>query len=133
MKSSNKYEFRPSDVNLENGLMSTFGKCEIETAATHLIEYLRDECEDHWKSFHLFGLLVYYHNRGLNTDEALFGLMGPWLDDGPFRFQDAGFYIVNWGNGLQVTQDFLNRISKHVSYRQINTADVIPTIHESSS
>jgi hypothetical protein len=44
----------------------------------------------------------------------LFGLLGTWFDDGPMRVQDDMFYIVNWGNGLQVTQEFLKRVSKYV-------------------
>lgn len=34
--------FKPSDVDLSDGLCSTFGKSELETSAVHLIEYLRD-------------------------------------------------------------------------------------------
>ena len=32
--------FLPADVDLSNGLMSTFGKAELETSAEHLIRYL---------------------------------------------------------------------------------------------
>ena len=103
---------KPSDVDLSNDLCSTFGKCEIEIAAIHLIEYLRDN-GDVW-NFTFTGLWTHYYNHQLNTDEMLFGLLGPWFDDGPMRFQEDGFWIVNWGNGLSVTEEFLKRIEKHV-------------------
>jgi hypothetical protein len=105
--------FKPSDVDLSNDLCSTFGKCEVETAAAHLIEYLREN-GDTWH-FKFSGLYVYYYNHQLNSDEMLFGLLGPWFDDGGLMsFRKDGFYIVNWGSGLQVTENFLKRIAKHV-------------------
>ena len=104
--------FKPSDVDLSNGLCSTFGKSEIEYAAVHLIEYLV-ESGDEWH-FKFDGLYRYYYAHKLNVDEMLFGLLGPWFDDGPMRFQEDGFLIGNWGNGLQVTESFLKRIAKHV-------------------
>jgi hypothetical protein len=104
--------FKPSDVDLSNKLLSTFGKSEVEYAAMHLIKYLRKN-GDTW-NFTFSGLYVYYYNHKLNSDEMLFGLLGSWFDDGPMCFQEDGFYISNWGNGLQVTERFLKRIEKHV-------------------
>jgi hypothetical protein len=106
-------KFSPKDVDLSTGLCSTFGKCEVETAACHLIEYLTSIDADNW-SFTFGGLYIYYYNNKLNTNEMLFGLLGCWFDDGPMRVQDDRFLIVNWDNGLQVTQEFLKAISKHV-------------------
>jgi hypothetical protein len=111
-------DFKPSDVDLSNWLCSTFGKSEIEYAAVHLIEYLRDN-GDKWV-FKFSGLFCHYYNHQLNTDEMLFGLFGPWFDDGPLCFQEDGFWIGNWGNGLQVTEAFLKRIAKHVRRRDEN-------------
>jgi hypothetical protein len=105
--------FDPSEVNLSNGLCSTFGKSETEKSAEHLIRYLQAN-GDKWH-FKLAGLFVYYIDHKLNTDELLFGLYGPWFDDGGLMtFQEDPFYIVNWGSGLQVTEGFLERIKKHV-------------------
>jgi hypothetical protein len=111
-------KFKPSDVDLSNHLCSTFGKCEVETAAVHLIEYLCDSAENDW-SFTFSGLWSYYYNHQLNSDEMLFGLLGPWFDDGPMFIQEDGFLIVNWGNGLQITGAFLKRIAKHVKKEPI--------------
>jgi hypothetical protein len=106
-------KFSPSDVDLSTGLMSTFGKAELETSAEHLIRYLQSIDAENW-SFTFAGLYEYYVKNKLNTNEMLFGLLGTWFDDGPMRVQDDMFYIVNWGNGLQVTQEFLKRVSKYV-------------------
>jgi hypothetical protein len=79
-----------------------------------LIEYLQETGNEHW-SFKFAGLFDFYRRKGLNTDEMLFGLMGQWFDDGgQMCFREDSGYIVNWGSGLQVTQDFLKRVSKHV-------------------
>jgi hypothetical protein len=104
----------PADINLASGLQSTFGKCETEQSAVHLIEYLQEINAERW-NFGFAGLIDFYKRKGLNTDEILFGLYGSWFDDGgAMGFKDDPGYIVNWGNGLQVTQDFLKRVSKHV-------------------
>jgi hypothetical protein len=113
--------FSPKDVDLSNQLCSTFGKAEIEDAAMHLIEYLVErnraaETPNNW-FFSFSGLLDYYVTKKLNVNEMLFGLFGSWLDDGPFVVREDGFYIVNWGNSLQVAQEFLKRIAKHVHER----------------
>jgi len=103
----------PTDINLSNYLCSTFGKSETEQAAVHLIEYLQEINAENWH-FKFSGLLDFYKRKGLNQDEALFGLFGSWFDDGgAMGFKDDPGYIVNWGNGLQVTQDFLKRIQRH--------------------
>ena len=60
-------------------------------------------------NFTFSSLYNYYVAHNLNTDEMLFGLLGPWFDDGPMHFQEDGFWIGNWGNGLQVTEAFLKR------------------------
>ena len=109
-----RLNFGPNDVDLSNGLCSTFGKGEVESAAEHLIEYLQEKGENKWW-FTFGGLYLYYYNNNLNSDEMLFGLLGPWFDDGGMmHFREDGFYIVNWGSGLQVTEEFLKRIKRHV-------------------
>ena len=103
----------PADINLSNYLCNTFGKAETEQSAVHLIEYLQEIHSEKWH-FKLSGLLDFYKRKGLKQDEALYGLFGSWFDDGGTMCvrQDPG-YIINWGYGLQVTQDFLERIQKH--------------------
>jgi hypothetical protein len=106
-------ELVPADINLSTNLCSTFGKSEREFAATYLIRYLQEINAEKW-NFTFAGLLEFYQRKKLNTNEILFGLFGSWFDDGPLCFQDDPGFIVNWGNGLQVTQDFLKRLQKHV-------------------
>ena len=104
-------KFLPVNVDLTYDLMKTFGKSEIEHAATLLILHLQEK--NSW-SFTFSSLYNYYIGNGLNTDDMLFGLFGPWVDDGPNIIRDDGHYIINWGSGLQVTQEFLKAIAKHV-------------------
>jgi hypothetical protein len=104
----------PADINLEYELSSTFGKREVEDAAVHLVRYLQEINAEKW-NFKFAGLLDYYKRNDLNADEMLFGLFGSWFDDGGMMgFKEDPGYIVNWGNGLQVTQDFLKRLQSHV-------------------
>lgn len=144
----NDLNFGPAEVDLTNHLQSTFGKFEIEDAAVKLIEYLTtippsNPLKNPW-FFTLSGLISYYKVNDWDTNEALFGLMGSWFDDGGMMgvVPDPG-YILHWGSGLgrpsgsvavwvktqpsltsrvragcpgvlSMTNEFLKRISKYV-------------------
>lgn len=105
--------FLPTDVNLSSNLCSTFGKSEIEYSAIHLIEHLVAIDSKNWR-FTFSGLFWHYQSIQADVNTMLFGLMGSWVDDGPWLIQEDPGYIVHWGTDLQVTHHFLKRISKHV-------------------
>lgn len=108
---SNKYYFRPQDVDLSSCLGGTFGKMEVELAARNLVAYLV-YANHTWNNFKLSGLCWYYDHNNFK-DQPLFGLMGPWFDDGPMIFRE-GIFVVNMTNHLAVTDEFLRRIRKFV-------------------
>lgn len=103
---------KPKDVNLSTNLIGTFGKHEVEISAVHLVRYLQGIEYKNWH-FTVTGLVEYYQNNKLNPDEMLFGLLGSWIDDGPWESLGDPGYIIHWGSSLQVTSSFLNRLEKH--------------------
>lgn len=106
---ANKYSFQPKDVDTSQQFGSTFGKCEVEEAARYLVKFLT-ECGHAWNKFSMIDLARYYDRNSIK-DQPLFGLLGPWLDDGGWEFL-SGDFVVNMGDSLAVTDEFLNRISK---------------------
>jgi hypothetical protein len=117
--SSNKYDFQPQDVDLSSCLGGAFGKCEVEIAARDLILYLVYGVHP-WNEFSMEGLCRWIMRPKLHPlerprpkQQPLFGLMGPWFDDGPMVFRE-GIFVVNMIEHLAVTDEFLLRIRKFV-------------------
>jgi hypothetical protein len=104
---------RPGDIDLSDGLADTFGKSEVETAAELLVEF-HQERERGWDFFSLEEIRGFYLRKGLNPNEMLFGLIGPYLDDGGMGcIRNPHPYIIHFGAKLAVTALFVQRIARH--------------------
>lgn len=102
----------PKDINIDLYTFSfRFGKCEVETAARNLIQFLKERKNGEWLGFTFQELTQFYLDKGLNPDEMLFGLMGNWYDDG-----GEGHWIItrSWidhsGNCLYCSEDFIAKV-----------------------
>jgi len=111
-------DFLPRDIDIavRSFFEGTFGKCEVEVAAYRLVCFLNDSGQG-WRQFSLFDLCDWYRRRGLK-EQPLFGLMGLWLDDGGNWCVRSAEYVINEGDCLSVTDEFLRRIAKFVKVQR---------------
>jgi hypothetical protein len=85
-----------------------FGKHEVERAAGRLVSFLIHRRMG-WASFTYRELIMYYDWMKWPTDDVLFGLTGPWLDDGEIMVPRSS-YLVHGGSCLLFTEEFLRRV-----------------------
>ncbi len=88
-----------------------FGKHEVEDAAIKLIEFFVARKFGEWAAFTFSELHDFYVERGYRPNEMLFGLMGPWYDDGPMYMREGIAYVAHHGHVLEMTEAFRVRVS----------------------
>lgn len=95
---SKQHILRPEDVDTSGGQVGRFGKCEVEIVAANLVRFF--QLRGGWVTFSLPELIFFYKLQGLDPRQALFGLLGPWYDDGGLGTIREGIpYLVALPNG----------------------------------
>ncbi len=96
-----------------------FGKHEVEDAAIKLIEFFVARKNGEWSTFTFKELHDFYVDHRYNPNEMLFGLMGPWYDDGGLGCvrEDADL-VRHLGHALETTEKFRVRVSSRTYVAQ---------------
>ncbi len=111
MKSSKQIQpyLQPKDITKPPYV---FGKHEVEDAAIKLLEFFVIEKRGEWQPFTFFELHIFYNARRYNPNEMLFGLMGPWYDDGGIgSMREGNAYVIHLGQALEMSNSFKVRVS----------------------
>lgn len=103
---------QPKEIVTSLGFGYAFGKHEVEVSAERLIDYLVFRGQG-WESFSLSHMMRYYEARLWNPDEVLFGLIGPYYDDGGMgRVQEPKAWLVHTGSAIYISQAFRVAVSR---------------------
>lgn len=88
-----------------------FGKYEVEEVAGRLVSFFEEK--GFWSEFSIEELGDFYRQRGWDPNTMLFGLLGPWYDDGALgSFRQFEPLIVYSPDGkMVVTERFIARCS----------------------
>jgi hypothetical protein len=113
---SKKYPVRPEDISAgkPGSLLSTFGKCEIETSAERLVLFFQSK--GMWCETSMDELSQFYKLQGWDFNKVFFGLMGLWFDDAYMVFDWVEvvdvFIALSPEGGVFVTNKFVDRCAK---------------------
>ena len=106
------FPIRPREIDTKK--IVGFGKHEVEKAAERLISFFQNK--GYWGSFTLEALFSFYQSKGWSINNAFFGLMGAWYDDGDFsnHWREASdvFLAMNPLEEYCVTDRFIERCNK---------------------
>lgn len=108
---------RPEDVDLSEGLSSTFGKVEVERAAENLVRFFQSRGA--WCPFTKEELLAFYRTQLPDEDpeKVFFGLFGGWFDDGALTggWKIAPQLVVRYPDErYRITNLFMEAIKNHI-------------------
>ena len=113
----------PNDIRLNAiGIVeSTFGKCEVEETAGHLIAFF--QAKGAWGSFKLDELAEFYRSKGWDPNNMFFGLVGAWFDDGGLSMcwvECPKPYIAFDGVGsCYVTEEFVKQCCHNLKKKRV--------------
>ena len=103
-------ETRPKQIELDS-VFGKFGKHEVEASAKNLLAFFHKK--DRWASFSFQELTDFCKESGFNPSQMLFGLLGPWYDDGglgSIRIPPDPYFVMNVDGRLCVTSNFINKL-----------------------
>ncbi len=93
-----------------------FGKYEVEVAAKALVRFFSEwKGVDAWRDFSLeeLSLFLHQHQKETSLDQALFGLIAPWFDDGGmgcWRTAAEPCIVQVSDTRFSVTTEFIRRL-----------------------
>ena len=121
---------QPREIDLSDGLCSTFGKAEVEEAACRLVKFFQER-RGLWQSFTFVELEVFYASKRWKPNEMLFGLFGPWYDDGGTgHIQNPPDYVIHFGEVLATTELFQQKCSRNTLHARLLVSHRKPTKEE---